>query len=185
MQPSFSEVSRPASESCAAAYVSYVRLRQRGKDPHGFPSSMATRAAQHAQSGRIVAGQVNSRDVLSRAARLQRGFAVRSLHHPAVDWSRFLRDDRTTPIPEEVAFRLDWPVFVASHSLRDRRIIHLLAEGHSAKRIAQRVGLSLGRLSQLRKQWCKEWRTFTGQSLDNDPPRRDSQTKLDSAVAVN
>jgi hypothetical protein len=49
--------------------------------------------------------------------------------------------------------------------------MQLLAEGHSAKRIALMVGLSPGRLSQLRRQWCKEWQIFTGQSLDSDAPR--------------
>jgi hypothetical protein len=159
------------AESRAAAYMSYVRLRQRRKDPHRFPSAMATRAAQHAKSGRLVGGHVNSRDVLSLAARLKRGFVIRSLHHPDGDWNRFLRDNRSTPIPDQVAFRLDWPAFVARQSRRDRRIMHLLAEGHSAKRIALIVGLSLGRLSQLRRQWCKEWQIFTGQSLDSDAPR--------------
>jgi hypothetical protein len=155
------------AESRASAYVSYVRLRQRRKDPHRFPSAMATRAAQHAKNGRLVGGHVNSRDVLSRTARCKRGFMVQSLHHPEGDWNRFLRDDRSTPIPEQVAFRLDWPAFVGRLSGRDRRILHLLAEGHSAKRIAQRVGLSVGRLSQLRQQWCREWRIFTGDCPDS------------------
>jgi hypothetical protein len=172
------------AESRAAAYVSYLRLRQRRKDPHRFPSAIATRAAQHAKSGRRVGGHATSRDVLSWAARLKHGFTVRSLHHPAGDWNRFLRDDHATPVWEQAAFRIDWPAFVARQSPRDRRIMHLLAEGHSVKRIAQRVGLSMGRLSQLRRQWCEEWRTFTGQSLDNDLPQGQIDTRCGSVVAV-
>jgi hypothetical protein len=62
--------------------------------------------------------------------------------------------------------------------------MHLLAQGHSAKRIAQRVGLSLGRLSQLRQQWCKEWRLFTGQGVDRTPSPRARQFHVRSPVAV-
>jgi hypothetical protein len=46
------------------------------------------------------------------------------------------------------------------------------------------VGLSLGRLSQLRQQWCKEWRLFTGQGVDKTPSPVATHVPVRSAVAV-
>jgi hypothetical protein len=160
------------AEARAAAYLSYVRLRQRRKDPHRFPSLLALRAAQHAWNGRRVGGHANSRDVLSQAARRKHGFAVRSLHHPAVDWQEFVRDDHTTPVPEQVAFRLDWPAFVARQSPRHQRLMQLLAQGHSATSVARTMDLSPGRITQLRQRWWQQWRRFIGESTDAAPSPR-------------
>jgi hypothetical protein len=162
-----SEREEMIAEARAAAYLSYIRLRQRRKNPHRFPSLLAVRAVQHVWNGRLVGGHVNSRDVLSWAARRKHGLAVRSLHQPGVEWREFLRDDHLTPVPEQVAFRLDWPAFVARQSPRDQRLMRLLARGDSAKSVAHKTRLSPGRVTQLRQRFCQEWLNFIGEGPDD------------------
>ena len=43
-----------------------------------------------------------------------------------------LQDNTRTPVPDQAAFRLDFPPFLASLSERDRRLAAYLALGHSA-----------------------------------------------------
>ena len=68
-----------------------------------------------------------------------------------------------TPVPDQAAFRLDFPPFLASLSERDRRLAAYLALGHSAVAAARRFGLSPGRVTQLRQRWCRQWRIRQGE----------------------
>jgi len=43
---------------------------------------------------------------------------------------------------------------------RDRRLAEFLSLGHSGKHVAHKFGISPGRVTQLRQQWCKEWQIF-------------------------
>src|SRR5262249_50448364 len=69
-----------------------------------------------------------------------------------------LRDNRQTPVPEQVCFRLDFPAWVGSRSERDRRIIDDLLQGERTLDVASRHGLSPGRVSQLRREFLASCR---------------------------
>jgi hypothetical protein len=69
-----------------------------------------------------------------------------------------LHENRRTPVPEQAAFRIDWPEFMRSLSQRDRRLATFLSLGNLAKAAADKFGLSQGRVTQLRQEWCREWR---------------------------
>ena len=71
-----------------------------------------------------------------------------------------LRDNTQTPVPDQAAFRIDWPTFFVTLSGRDRRLARYLSLGHSALSAVNKFGLSPGRVTQLRQQWCREWRTL-------------------------
>jgi hypothetical protein len=73
-----------------------------------------------------------------------------------------MRDNTATPVPAQVAFRLDWPAFLRTLGRRDRALADYLALGHGATSAARRFGLSIGRVSQLRGAWCRAWRRFQG-----------------------
>ncbi len=167
------------AETRAAAYVSYLRLRARGKDPAAFPAKLARYATLRVKNDRHVGGRSSSKDVLSRKAQRRRGFRVDYLPHsphPNMDhlysdvggqnqqdtYEERLHDDSQTPVLDQVAFRLDWPRFLKSLSVRDRHMAHYLSLGHSNKHAARRFGLTPGRVTQLREQWCREWRLFQG-----------------------
>ena len=75
-----------------------------------------------------------------------------------------LRDDRRTPIPEQVAFRVDFPAWLRTIRPRDRQMALALARGDQAKQVAHQFNLSAGRVTQLRQKWRREWQIFRGQA---------------------
>ena len=173
------------AEAVAAAFESYLALKARGQDPvRDFPSVMATFAVLHVKTGRHVGGHQSTTDVLSPQAQARHHFQVASLSRdtPPSDWQRDglrpnrhvtnvyeerLQDNRQTPVPDQVAFRMDWPAFLQTLSERDRRMALALAEDRPASEVAVRFGLSRARVTQLRQQWCQEWRAFQEEAPAN------------------
>ena len=51
---------------------------------------------------------------------------------------------------------------------RDRKIAEALADGHRATDIAVRFGLTLGRVSQLRREFEKSWLAFHGEEAESE-----------------
>lgn len=170
------------AESVAAAYVAYRRLCDRGIDPvREFPSMMATFAVRQVKDGRHVGSRRSSKDVLSPRAQRRHGFRVESLPistrrphedvHSAAGGQRVmdtfeerLHENRRTPVPEQAAFRIDFPHFLRSLSRRDRHLATFLSLGNAAKAAAEKFGLSQGRVTQLRQGWCAEWRARQGEA---------------------
>jgi hypothetical protein len=74
-----------------------------------------------------------------------------------------LRDNTRTPIPDQVSFRIDFPEWLATRTERDRRVVEDLALGHRTRDVAQKYGMSAGRVSQPREQFRRDWRRFVGQ----------------------
>ena len=66
-----------------------------------------------------------------------------------------------SPVVEQVAFRLDFPSWLASLSERDQRIVRMMLLGHTTTWLSRRFQLSAGRISQLRRQLMEDWRRFT------------------------
>jgi len=152
------------AEAVAPGFQSYVRLIQRGKDPAEFPSSLATFAVLFVRNGRHVGGRMNIKDVLSPVAQKQRGFTVEPLQtlgsYEDPVWQEALIDNTRAPVPDQAAFRVDFPEFRRTLTPRDREILDALAMGDSGKDVAERFGLTPPRITQLRKQWEQEWETF-------------------------
>jgi hypothetical protein len=140
------------------------RLAQRGKDVLQFPSAIASFAARAVRSGRRLCGQERTNDVLSSLAQRRRGFAVQSLP----DFSTLsgnpleeaLADNTVTPVDEQVAFRLDFPRWLCTHSERDCGIALDLMVGERTLDVADKYALSPGRISQMRTQFRDGWLRF-------------------------
>jgi hypothetical protein len=181
------------AEAVAAAFESFVRLKERGKNPaQDFPSSMANMAALHVKDDRHVGGRSSSKDVLSRKAQQTHGFSVEALpvsprtswetrsagargQPKQAAWEEGLRDNTRTPVPDQVAFRLDFPAFLRTLSGRDRRLARFLARGRSGTEAAALFQLSPGRVTQLRQRWQRAWRVFKGETLEGQAgPRADA-----------
>lgn len=174
------------AEAVAAAFESYVGLKARGKDPlHDFPSALATFAALHVKDCRHVGGTCNRRDVLSRKTQQRRGFRVESLaasnrtsHEArccavrgprrATVFEEHLCDNTRTPVPDQVAFRLDFSAFLQTLTERDRRMALTLGDGHPAHEVAGRFRVSAARVTQLRQQWCRAWRVCQGETPERE-----------------
>jgi hypothetical protein len=154
------------AEAIAAGFTSFIRLKAKGRDPSAHPSTLAEYAVLHVKSARHVGSKLNTRDVLSKAARQRRGFGVQSLSQHEQEWNDILADDTVTPIADQVSFRIDWAAFLETLSRRDRLIVHYLAQRHAAKWVASKCKLSPGRITQLRQRLRTEWHAFQGEAVD-------------------
>jgi hypothetical protein len=83
-----------------------------------------------------------------------------------------LRDNTRSAVPDQAAFRIDFPAFLAELGPRDQTLARFLALGNSAQVAADRFGLSEGRVSQLRKTWREWWCQSQGEGVDG---RRDRE----------
>jgi RNA polymerase sigma factor (sigma-70 family) len=157
------------AEAVANAFVAFVRLVERGKEELAFASVLAKYAVSQVQEGRRVGGRLNSKDALSRTAARRRGFTVEPLPHLCDEdgnWVEAVMDDRQTPIPDQAAFRCDFPKWLESHPLRERRMIESLAQNHSTSEVANRFGVSAARVSQLRTEFAHSWAAFHAEGSD-------------------
>src|SRR5262249_872088 len=59
-----------------------------------------------------------------------------------------LKDNIMTPVPDQAAFRIDWPAWLQTRDQRDRRMIGDLLEGQQGKEVSRKFGVSPARLSQ-------------------------------------
>lgn len=159
----------------------YLRLMARGKDPRAFVSTLAGLAARAVRCGRKVAGMERSKDALNPQA--QRRFGFRAEPLPARTARRYadlygdphgqgqldafeqrLRDNTVTRPPEQAAFRIDFPRWLAGLGERDRRIAADMMHDEPTRELAARHRLSQGRISQLRRQFHRSWRRFHGEA---------------------
>jgi DNA-directed RNA polymerase specialized sigma24 family protein len=158
------------AETVALAWQSYLRLVERGKDPADFASTFADYAARAVRRGRRVCGQEAGQEVLSPTAQARHDFMVRRL--PAgpstlegSPLEEALLDNAITPPPDAAAFRIDFPAWLATWPERDRRLIETLGLGERTLVLADRFGLTPGRISQKRREYHGDWERFCG-----DPP---------------
>ena len=170
------------AETVALAWRWFVRLVERGKDPLTFPTVLAAYAARAVKCGRRLCGQRSGKDALSSLARQRHGFAVEGLPHSvraAHDerygvasgqrrqdaWEERLRDNTQTPVPEQVAFRLDFPAWLDSLTPRERRLVAEMANSERTLDLSRRFDVSPARISQLRRELHAGWRRFLGDDV--------------------
>jgi hypothetical protein len=152
----------------------FVRLQRRGKDVSQFVSALATYAARAVRGGRRVCGQERAKDALSPAAARRHGFAVGKLPEcsslAGSPLEEALRDNTHSDVPDQVAFRLDFPAWRRRHGARDRRLIDLLTAGERALDISRAFGLSPARVSQKRRRFLHDWERFHAGALSTTAP---------------
>jgi hypothetical protein len=164
-------------EMRALAWKWYLQLHKNGKNPSDFMKAFTTLLARAVFSGRRLVGKLKAKDVMNPFTQRRHGFAVeplplspRTSHdqlysvpngqelHDAFE--ERLRDNTTTPVPDQVQFRLDWPAFLATLSGRERRMIRVMAKNESTKDLARQFDLSPARISQKRSEFRDEWERF-------------------------
>ena len=72
-----------------------------------------------------------------------------------------LQDNTQTPVPDQAAFRCDFPAWRLSRTDRDRRVIDDLGMGERTLDVSKKYGISPGRISQLRRDFMDDWERFT------------------------
>jgi DNA-directed RNA polymerase specialized sigma24 family protein len=161
------------AEAVALAWKWFVRLVQQGRHPEEFISAIASYAARAVKSGRRLCGQEKANDVFSRSTQSRRAFLISgfpefsTLTGHALDEA--LHDNTATPVPDQVSFRMDFPAWLATRSVRDRELIGELIAGEQAKDAARRFGISAARVTQLRRDYLEDWRSFCDEPVPFDP----------------
>ena len=152
-------------EVVANAAVAFVRLVQRGKANQAFPTVLAHYAISQFHDGRRVGSRLRIGEVLSRYAQRKKGFLVERLDRfdsDTEEWAEAIVEDYRTPVADQVAFRIDFPIWLTLLSRRDRCIAEALALGNSTSLVAKRFKLSPGRISQLRGELYRSWQNYHG-----------------------
>ncbi len=122
-------------------------------------------------------GQEKAKDALSPRAQNRHGFTVESLPHslqttmqerygePRGQYKQDVLEERlhdncVTPIPDQVSFRIDFPAWMRTRTERDRRIIDDMIRDEGTGALATKYGVSLARISQLRREYLLDWLAF-------------------------
>jgi DNA polymerase-3 subunit epsilon len=130
------------AEVVAYGFASFLRLKERDKDPATFPAVFAHFVARAVANGRRVVRRPSARDLLARP----RGgrVAVHKLDDPMPGggWWRDAALDRRVRVDEQAAFNIDFPAWLATLPAPKRRVAELLARGHGTDEAASRTGLS-------------------------------------------
>ena len=162
------------AEVVAVCWRWFLRISENGKDAGEFAATLADYAVRRVRSGRNLCGQERSKDVLSPLARRRHGFTLEPLASPACPchdarqqrevMEERLKDNARSPVPEQAAFRIDFPRWHRSHCDRNRRLIDGMARDERTLDLADQFGISPGRVSQLRREFRDGWRHFHGES---------------------
>jgi hypothetical protein len=171
------------AEVIAVAWKWFLRLaEQPAKDVNDFVSAIATYAVRHVRSGRKLAGMEKSKDVCNPHAQRRHDFKVESLSHSTrCGYERIygepfgqqtmdafeerLRDNTHSPVPEQAAFRCDFPVWLSQLGPRNREIAEDMTLDLGTFELADKHKISAGRISQLRREFHSDWQRFHGEVL--------------------
>ena len=160
-------------EVVANTLVAYARLVELRKTALAYPSVLARYGVAQFHDGRRIGGRRNVRDVLSEHCQRRKGLAVERLDKYDEDegvWQEaVVQDTRTAPVPDIVSFRVDFSDWLHDLPHRNRRIAESLALGHTTGEVANKIGVSSGRVSQLRREFHDAWEQFQGEHTTPQP----------------
>jgi hypothetical protein len=153
------------------AWKRFLSLTQRGKDPTTFFTALALRCSQAVRSGRRLAGSDASKDVLSPMARKRFGFTVGELDDQSREddpLAEALAENTQSEVPDQAAFRIDFPRWRRGFGERNGRVLDALMVGRGTGEVAECFGLSQARVSQMRREFQDSWVAFHADHDDRD-----------------
>ena len=159
------EAKAEAIQNCIAnATIAYARLYELGKVELAYPGPLARYAVAQTRQGRIVGTALNAQDVSSAYAPARKQIVVKRLdtYVPMENTWReaVIEDTRSSPVPDTVAFRVDFAHWLSRLSRRDRRVARFLALGHRTLDAARKFNVTQGRIAQLRRELAASWTAF-------------------------
>ena len=141
-------------------------LAKRGKLDLAYPTVLAKFGIRQTLDHRKTGSSLNIKDVLSRYCQENKGVMVERLdkfNEEEDCWKEaVVQDTRSLPVPEVVAFRVDFKDWLKSLTPRDRKVARYLSLGHRTADAARKFGISQGRISQLRRELAENWKRFIG-----------------------
>jgi hypothetical protein len=142
-------------------------LWDRGKDVREFRTALATYAVLAVRQGRRLCGMNKASDAMNRVTQTRLQFFCERLpdreSHADNCFADALTNNTRSEIPEQVAFRIDFPTWLASCAPRDQAIICDMMSSEGSGALAARYRLSPARISQLRREYHRNWLAFMGE----------------------
>ena len=162
--------SEATQEAIASACDSYRMLAVNGRLADAHPSTLASYAVNRVHNRRHLGGsQDAARDAMSAIAQARHRFRTISCdryNKETGGWELLTIEDKRTSIPDLVSIRVDFRAWLKTLTRRDRRIIAAFIRGSSTSAVAQRLGVSDARVSQLRRKYETLWRAFQRQAIE-------------------
>jgi hypothetical protein len=119
-----------------------------------------------------VGGRIASRDALS-AARRKAGLTIEPYRDAGSDdglaTAALLPPATRSRVPDVAALRVDFPAWLGRLTAGRRLAALMLATGYGTGEVAAGLGVTAGRVSQLRRELATDWRRFhAGDKLRSD-----------------
>lgn len=156
------------AETIARACLTYATLARQRKLAQVYTSNIATNAVRAVKSDRHVGGRQSSRDVMSPLTHKKKGISVGSLSPWSGKddtWRDLTLESKRVSPADQACFNLDFQDWLKTWPQRHRQIIAALAAGHRAWAVADKFGITEGRMSQLRAEYRRSWEQF--QNVDS------------------
>jgi hypothetical protein len=153
-------------ETICNAMLAYLRLFQRGRITLAYPTVLAKYGIAQVKDGRRVGAKLNVLDISSRYCQQKKNITVERLDEydaTSDEWQEILIEDRHAGPFDIVRTKLDFAAWLRSLPTKLRRIAKSLAGGESTTGVAQKFGLTAGRISQIRRELLVSWRRFIGE----------------------
>lgn len=142
-------------EAIANACVALARLAGQGRLDRAYPTILAGFAVRQVRAGRRVGNTQRRRDMLSP---VRNGARPARMHNG--EWLEAVMEDPSTPVFEQVCFRVDFPAWLDRLTPFTRRVALELVVGHSTSDVAESCGVTPARISQLRRELHDSWTAF-------------------------
>ena len=149
------------AEGVVHSLLAYARLHEQGRAGVATASSLAWYSSRHVKRGRPAAGRMNGKDPLSRYAQVGNGIQV----EPHGKWIDLLVEDKRASVVDQVAAKLDVSAWFATLTKRMKEIAKDLAFGCTTSEVAQKHGVTAGRISQMRRMLEESWEAFEGEAV--------------------
>jgi hypothetical protein len=144
-------------EAVVHSLLTYVRLVEQGRACVATPSSLAWYSSRHVRRGRPAGSRMNGKEPLSRYGQISNDIKVE--RQPG-NWIGTLVEDKRAPIADQVAAKIDVGAWFATLTKRMKEVATDLAFGCSTSEVAQKHGVTAGRISQLRRVLEESWAAF-------------------------
>jgi hypothetical protein len=148
-------------EGIVHSLLSYSQLHGKGRQHIANASSLAWYAVRAVKRGRPAVGRMNGMEPLSRYAQV--GSRIRFERHNG-EWIDKLVQDKRASVPDQVAAKLDVSAWFATLTKRTKQIAKDLALGCPTSEVAEKHGVSPGRISQMRRMLQESWAAFQPES---------------------
>ena len=143
----------------------FARLAAKGRPHFWLIAPLARYAVRRRTAGRRVGTALNKRDVLSPVPRGE-AHVVSLDGLEAADrdgWRVAVTDSRRTDPAEAAAFRVDFEEWLRSLPTRHHEAATAFIGGDTTGELASKLGVSPGRVSQLRAELRASWQAFQGE----------------------